>query len=321
MQLRLAHFLSLVCLLLASGAVAGTLYQTDFENFTFGPNRWVGTDGWSGNSTSTGSHGIDQDIIVGGGLGKTAYLGYRQPSLANVVVSRAIPHDPVASGVPIVEFRITLGIQDSTNGRRDNFYVYFYNSLGQSLAAVGFMNNANQAINRFDGVNTTTSAANFLVGELHLLTGSINLATNSWSAELDGVPIFSSVTFCANQERPRVLGSLVFLWQIPSGFPGNFGDNWMLVGEILVRSAPKGTTPFLLNHFTRAADGTCTLAWTGQPGFDYQVGWSSDLVTWNLDLPGSRFPGRTSTGILQFSNKPAAGTLRRFYRVTRSESP
>jgi hypothetical protein len=305
--------------LFATGAAAGILYQTDFENFTAGANNWAGSHGWTGNSTTTGSHGIDQDIISGGGLGKTAFLGYRQPSQTPVVVSRSIPHDPVATGVNTIEFRIPFGIQDSTNGRQDNFYVYFYNSWGQALGAVGFMNSANQGINRFDGLNTTRTAASFLRGELQLLTGSIDLAANLWSVELDSVPVFQNAEFNASG-RSRVLGSLAFMWQIPEG-ASNFGNNWMLVAEVSVRSVPAGRVPFVLDHFSRAADGTCTLTWLGQPGYDYQVGWSPDLKTWYHDLPGSLFSRRTTTGVLQFGDKPGPGSPKRFYRVSRSESP
>lgn len=326
-SMRVAGFcsgvLAMVCgvvLATLSRSDAGLIYYTDFENFTAGPNKWVGTDGWNASTNTTGSHGIDQDVVPGGGLGKTAYLGYAQPSTAPVLVSRSISYNHTSTGVPRLSFQIVLGIQDSTNGRRDNFYVYFYNSLGQQLAAIGFMNNANQGITRSDAVSTVTTAATFLHGELHVLTGIIDLAGNRWSAELDGVPIFQNAVFNANG-RSRVLGMLGFLWQIPGGTASNFGNNWMLVSEIQIRSVPDGTSPFRLESFSRSQSGLCALTWMGQPGFDYQVAWSPDLHTWYQNLPGSLFANRTTTGLLQFSETPPTNAGRRFYRVIRKESP
>jgi hypothetical protein len=303
------------------GAAAAILYQTDFESFPAGPNHWTGNDGWTGNSTGTGSHGIDQNVIPGGGLGKTAFLGFTQPSVATVAVQRPIPYNPALTGVPKIEFRIPMGIQDSTNGRRDNFYIYFYNASGQPLAAIGFPNSSGQGITRFDGTSTVSTAASFLHGELHVLTGVIDLQANLWSAELDGVPMFQNASFNTNG-RTRILGSLLFMWQIPSGFPPNHGNNWMLVAEVLVRSVPHGTLPFRLNGFSRhPTTGSCHLTWTGQPGFDYRVAWSENLQTWHHDLPGSLFAGITATNTLQFTDTPPPDARRRFYKVIRSESP
>jgi hypothetical protein len=316
----LAAFLIALAVVPSPRAAAAILYQTDFESFPVGPNLWAGTDGWTGNSNGTGSHGIDQNIVPGGGLGKTAFLGFAQPAVGNVAVQRQIPYNPVLTGVPKIEFRIPLGIQDSTNGRRDNFYVYFYNSSGLVLAAIGFMNSSGQGITRFDGTATFNTAASFLRGELHVLTGIIDLQANQWSAELDGVPMFQNAAFNANG-RIRALGSLLFLWQIPGGFPVNHGNNWMLIAEVYIRSVPEGTLPFRLNGFARHANGSCSVSWTGQAGFDYQVAWSENLQTWHHNLPGSLFAGQTSTSTLQFTDTPPPGAPRRFYKVVRTETP
>ena len=112
---------------------AGDLYKTDFESFMTGPNQWVGTDGWLGNSTTTGSHGIGSGLISG--LGKTAYLGLNQPNTNFVTVLRPVNHNPVSEGTAELEFETLMGVEDSTNGRFDDFYFSFYNNAGEFLGA------------------------------------------------------------------------------------------------------------------------------------------------------------------------------------------
>lgn len=52
---------------------AADIYFTDFEEFNVGPDEWAGTNGWSGNSTGVGVHGIDLDMVPA--LDKTAFPG------------------------------------------------------------------------------------------------------------------------------------------------------------------------------------------------------------------------------------------------------
>ena len=296
---------------------AGVLYSTDFENFTAGADKWAGTDGWVANSVGTGSHGIDQDLLTG--LGRTGFLGYVQPTTTTVAMAKSIPYNPATTGVPKIHFEILLGIEDSKNGHRDDFYVYFYNASSQALGAIGFLNSSSSgSISRYDGSVSTLTASYFACGEPYLLTGTIDLTANTWSAELDGVPIFSNATFNANG-RSRVLGSLAFVWQLRGGSVANFGDNFLMVAEVTVKTSPEGTVPFKLNSYSRATNGNSTLTWTGQPGYDYQVWWSSDLQTWYSNLAGSSFLNRTTTSTLSFTDS-TTGQTRRFYRVVRTES-
>jgi hypothetical protein len=219
-------------------ANARTLYHTDFENFPVGSDKWVGTDGWIGNSTGTGSHGIDQDIIPGGGLGKTGFIGYRQPNQSFVYVANPIKYTPGAGDLDIVEIETLVGIEDSTigNDNRDSFFVSVWDKAGVSLAGIRFSNdNDSYGIWREDGVGSTNTGVVFVRGELHLLFMRIDLAANTWSAELDGLPLFTDAQFNASGKHVE-MGHLAYEWQLTSGNTMEYGDNWMLVADAVVRN-------------------------------------------------------------------------------------
>ena len=54
----------IVACLAAMPLPAELLYSTDFEAFTPGADNWVGTEGWLGNSTGVGAHGIDFSALT-----------------------------------------------------------------------------------------------------------------------------------------------------------------------------------------------------------------------------------------------------------------
>ena len=125
--------------------VAGTLYQTDFEEFTAGLDQWVEAHGWTGNDIGFGVHGIDQDVITGGGLGRTAFIGFSQPQSTLVSVSRPFNYAPGPGDLPIIEVETIIGIQDSiVKPNRDSFLVSILNSDGDFLAGVQFANQARE---------------------------------------------------------------------------------------------------------------------------------------------------------------------------------
>ena len=110
--------------LLATVACPGELlYRTDFENFTAGDNKWHATDGWIASDIESGVQGIDQDVIPGGGLGKTAFIGYRQPPSLLTLVAKPVNYVPGTVGLPLVRVETLIGIQDSVvKPTRDSFF-------------------------------------------------------------------------------------------------------------------------------------------------------------------------------------------------------
>jgi hypothetical protein len=307
--------------LLKQPAVAGLLYGTDFELFTTGEDHWVGTEGWFGNSAGVGVHGIDQDVIGGGGLGKTAFIGFRQPAETLVTVAKPIQYAPQPGGLPLVRVETLLGIQDSfAKTARDSFFVSVFNGAGAFLAGIRFDNRpATYGIWRDDGVNPETdTGVIFYRGELHVVGFTVDLPNNRWTADLDGVPLFDNAPFTATAQ-PVDFGYLAYEWQLGATGVAGYGDNWMLIADLTIRSAPVGVEPFRLSSFSRAA-GITTLTWPAQNGFDYQVEYSDTLATWHSDLPNSAFPGVAAEQTLMFQDA-AAGLAKRFYRVVRRETP
>lgn len=300
------------------GTQADTIYRTDFENFTDGPDKWVGTDGWIGYSSATGSQGIDLHAVPGSGLGKTAFIGLKPPteSTTTVVVARPVNLNPATNSEPIIEFETLLGIKDSTSSTvpiyRDEFWISFYNiANGTRLAAVRFQNTANSSfIYRSDGSSSTSTGVSFIPGELHLLFVRLDLVQNRWSAFLDDIPLFNGAVF-TSLPATRTLGSVGVEWKKPSG-ASTWGNNWMLIADWTVR-----TMPLSLESFSRNANGSMTLKWTGDPARAYQVQHSADLKTWFSTLTGSTYPSQTQLGTLTFTDATSLPS-KRFYRVTRT---
>jgi hypothetical protein len=308
-------------LLSVVGCLGDLLYRTDFENFTVGDNKWHGTDGWIASNTVSGVQGIDQDIIPGGGLGKTAFIGFRQPVTRLTYVAKPVNYTPGENGLPLVRVETLIGIQDSVDKTaRDSFFVSVWNGTGGYLAGIRFDNRpASYGIWRADGANPDHDTGMvFFRGELHLLVFTVNLANNTWSAFLDLEPLFVDAPFTANASVVD-FGYLAYEWEIGTASPGGYGDNWMLVADTVIRSAPLGVDPFRLESFS-CGGNTTDLSWLAQKGFDYQVEYSEDLKSWRADLPDSSFPAISTDHAIGFQDcSPGAG--RRFYRVLREESP
>lgn len=320
---------TLIALVMGFGtddARAKLLYGTDFEQFEAGDNRWVGTEGWQGNDTTSGAQGILKDFVGNLPLGKTAYLGYNPPSGAFTTVFRKIDHDPVASGMPVVTFDTLLGVQDSTLGVRDRFYISYYNMAGDFQAALCF-DNTDGRIYREDADERVFTGVDFIRGNqllgfvsLQLLEIRVDLAANRWSASIDGIPLFDGVNFAASGGT-QDLGAIAAEWEIAKTSPAlTPGNNWLFVADWYVRGVPQGVEPFAIDSFSRDGDGNASLVWRGQPGFDYRVEHSDNLATWLDDLPGSLFPEIAQDAPLEFRDE-GAPPGRRFYRVVRSSTP
>lgn len=309
-----------ILVLAVACSLGDLLYRTDFENFTVGDNKWHGTDGWMASNTVSGVQGIDLDIITGGALGKSAFIGFRQPSSLLTLVAKPVNYAPGAGGLPLVRVETLIGIQDSfAKTARDSFFVSVWNSTGSYLAGIRFDNRpASYGVWRADGVNPDHDTGMiFYRGELHLLVFTVNLINNTWTAYLDFEPLFVDAPFTATA-RSVDFGYLAYEWELGAASTTGYGDNWMLVADTVIRSAPLGIEPFQLDSFSHAGN-TTTLSWLAQRGFDYQVEYSEDLRKWWADLPDSSFPAIAADHAIDFHDFSAFHE-RRYYRVLREES-
>jgi hypothetical protein len=308
-----------VSLALSASACGGTLYFTDFSEFPTGNNRWAGTGGWVSNDGVSGAQGIIAKPVGNLPILKAAYIGYERPSGRFTTVYRNFNHDPVASGLPIINFESLLGVQDSTNGFRDRFHVSFYNSAGNFLAAITF-DNTSGFVRRDDGSVVSSTGIKFLVGDpllgfaaLQVLDVRIDLSANTWSAEIDGIPLFKKVPFTATG-KPRTLGAVAAEWELAATSTLGAGNNWLLVTDWLVAALP--SAPFVIKSFKRSLNRT-TLEWAGQAGFEYQVLHSTNLSDWLGSLPNSTFSPSADGPLVFIDDGPSPS---KFYRIRRIPS-
>jgi len=304
---------------------ADLLFFTDFDHHTAGDNQLVGTDGWIGNSTSSGSHGIDANAIPGGGLGNTAFIGDAPPSPLStnpVFIYRPVNFDPSTADTRIIEFESLLGIEDSTSAipgidpPRDSFWIYFYNIAGKRLAGIRFSNEDDSfGIWLSDGVTQTDTGVDFLIEELHPLNVRIDFETNLWTVELDYIPVSETTTFTNTDPATvtRNFGGAGVEWRKGGTGFSSWGNNWMLIAYWEIRTDPFGPVAITLN-----ASGARELSWLGDAGYGYQVQHSTDMVNWT-DTPGGSFPDIAELNPITFTD--TASAPRRCYHVVRTKTP
>ena len=111
---------------------------------------------------------------------------YMQP----LIIMSVIPFGAVGAvlghyllGMDLVFFSL-LGIEDSTNGEFDRFYISFYNGNDELLGAIAFDNTpADFGVLRYDGNQLVHTGEIFVNNTVQGLFVSIDYLTNTWSAK------------------------------------------------------------------------------------------------------------------------------------------
>jgi hypothetical protein len=228
----------------------------------------------------------------------------------------------VATGENFLRLNAVIGISDTDMGSARNlFFIDFANSSLDRLASLNY-NNTEAAFGlwRDDGIDVHDTEEEFIREEVQLLFIEIDLAGNTWTVELDGFPIFRDAPFTATAST-RDLGAIFFTWQRGGAIP--WGNNWMLIDDVAVSVDTLATVipeePFKLISVSRDASDCAKLTWRAQPGFDYQVEYSDDLVTWRSDLPDSlkSEPVEMET---TYTDLSSASVPSRAYRIVRTSS-
>jgi hypothetical protein len=305
-------------------AFGETLYSTDFEEFNVGDNQWTADSAWGTDNTRRGVDFID-DLAFNQALGKTAGLGLNRPSRNRVRILTQTPHDHVTSGESIIEIETLISVKDSDNSYRDDFFFSIYNSSGVRLASIRIDNEdpaasgSNFGFWREDGLSQFDTESNFIHEELYDLFIIIDLASNTWSASINGSPLFENATFTNAETGPAInLAAVGFEWALTSKNPFLFGDNFLLVADLRIVSLAPDTSPEFKIEMNENLDPV--LVWHGFAGPTYQIEYSDTLApgSWKDDLPDSTF---TTTELSkQFRFEPPANSLfKRFFRVAQSE--
>jgi len=298
------------------------LYDTDFDSFPAAANTWSGTEGWISNDTTSGAQSIDANVLPA--LLNTATLGFTKPTSLFTFVALNLEYDHITNGEPIVEIDTLIGIEDSTNNQRDDFYLSVYNSDGDRLASIRFDNespsntNSQFGIWRENGTTQFDTLFDFAPGELFNLIASIDIEKNTWTVSTDDVSIFENVQF-SNTTNPINFGFLAFEWELTAPSTSNHGDNFLLVADINIQSFSR--QPDLEVTFQLNSLGEINLNWQTAVGWTDQVEYSSDLETWSDDLPESTFESIDSPTFITFSETKDPAVNSRFYRVKRTRVP
>ena len=303
------------------------LYDTDFDNFPAGANNWSGNDNWISNDTTSGAQTIDGNVLPA--LLNTATLGFSQPISRFTFVALDLDYDHLATEKPIVEINTLIGIEDSTNDQRDDFYLSIYNTDGNRLASIRFDNEGPDTTNSQFGIwreNSTSqfdTLFDFALGELFNLVAAVDLENNTWSASIDSIPMFENAQF-SNTGDPINFGFLAFEWAITALSTSDHGDNFLLVADISIQSVDTQSVGDMTRvEVTHQFDslGGINLNWQTAVGWTDQVEYSTDLITWFDDLPESTFEGTDTPTTINFSHAKDPEEAYRFYRVNRTRTP
>lgn len=311
---------------------AELLYFTEFEApFTAGPNNWAGTDGWAMiPSSSSEVSGIDDNQLPGFWKmvegqpvfcqDQSAFLGTTEPTAEFVIVYKTLNHDPVAEDTKTVILDTLIGIEDSTNGFYDSFWVSIFNMQNEFLGGLRFDVDF-LVVRRHDGlVDHPIPGAGFFPGEHLLLCAEIDFQQNKWKVDMDGIPLFPWTPFSATGKE-ATLGAMSYDWQINGGGVSNHGNNWLLVADTIVWAIPPGEANFLIDEIDFGLGGEPQIEFTGEPGWTYQVEYTEDLAIWFATLPGSTISGIEKKTQVQFIDPSNRIGKNRWYRVVRSVTP
>lgn len=300
------------------------LYSTDFDDFQVGDDQWSANSDWVTDNSTSGVNFID-NLAFNQALGNTAGLGLNRPSKDRVRMLTQIPHDHLANGESILEIETLIAIKDSENNFRDDFFFSIYNGSGTRLASIRFDNEApevsgsNFGFWREDGASQFDTAFDFVHEELYDLFMTIDLASNTWSASVNGSPLFEKATFTnAATGSDIALGIIGFEWDLNSGSPFLYGDNFLLVADLRVVSKAPGH-PLSL-EIELNDNSAPNLSWDGFAGKTYRIEYSDSLEegSWLADLPDSTFSTLEISKRFSFTLPPSTAA-KKFFRLVQSE--
>jgi hypothetical protein len=285
------------------------LFSTGFEDPPYQREFTLADqDGWL--SDASGGNQIFAGYFPD--LGQHALVGFSEPEedVSSVSVWRPINFNPIAAGQPVVTFRVTMAIADSENAaRRDSFRwsVYNTNASPHRLFSLDF-DNADRSIAYLldDDQGFVLTPFLFERDGLYDLVVTMHFAHNRWSATLND-EVFVTDLPITTQNASLHLGDISAVWIRAAGNE-QFGDNFMVFDNYSIEATTVAQPRLQL--LERRPNGDVSLRLTVDPGLNYTVEASSDLLLW---LPIHTQLASDST--FEFLDTAAAGQVHRFYRA------
>ena len=312
---------SLVAVMLLAPMVLGVdrpLYETDFFEFPVGDDQLVGNEGWLGTHVGQGLHGIDANAYEG--LGNSVFLGFTPPSdpADGDLVSIYHPLEAATAATDTVRFQVQMGISETIEGGYDAFNFAFFDAADGFLAAISFdTNEIDFGIWTDDGETVSDTGELFLTDYVHLLSVTIRLGDNRWSADLDGITVFEDIVFTSRESSSGLqVGGIAAEWEIQD--INDPGDNWILIDDwylaVLDDSpAVAADESFRITAISQVGEQGVRFTWPAEAGIAYQVETSEDTMVWHA--MGAVVEGMASATSLTHTDPTALAADARFYRV------
>ena len=292
------------------------IYATGFEaNQGFDSEYTIpGQDEWQSTIDDGGrGSGLVDDFFKG--QGQQAYIGFSIPESDEAVESfslfrlASVINFPVDA--PIINFKVTMKIVDSTTNERDNFRWIVFNLKSDFLFLIDF-DNETKAISYLldDDKGAIGTGFSFDYERIYDLRISMNFRRNLWCAVLDETVIVNNQPI-TTKDAERTFSGVDVSWLIYN--PERPGDNYMLFDNYSITRAGPPRIASRVNIQGILPDGKCVLRVFGELDAEYQIEASSDLNNWTPIKTG-----RTSAdkGILDVVDDHAPRFPARFYRAS-----
>lgn len=280
---------------------AGEGYSTNAD--LWGQNSWTGA--------GSGGNGILSGFIPG--QGQQAYIGFAPPDPGSdqLYVWRPINFNPLAAGLPVINFSVLMRIADSSNTNYDYFRWSTYNMQGDRLFSIEFDVYALVVNYQLNGTNSVvTNRTAFVPDQDYVLNVSMNFASNRWSATLGNALVATNQPI-STTAAPLNLGDVDAVWLVyDTNAPGDnylLFDNYRITAQALtVPPVPPARVQFL----GRTAEGWSLLRVTGEEGSRWSLDATTNFVNWAY-LRTNTITG----GSFDYVDMTAAPLTRRFYRA------